>query len=71
MGDSVLIARSGEDLAALIMAARAADAMREHHIAAVRAGDHVGRDNLIVLGAALIALGAAGALLRNGHLIYS
>lgn len=45
--------------------------MRKHHIAAARAGDHIGRDDLIVLGASLIALGAAGALLRNGHLIYS
>src|ERR1700742_3010769 len=61
LGDRVL-----DDLAAGVGAAGRADAMRQPRAVAARAAIEAGLAGL-VLGAALVAAGARGSLLRDGH----
>src|SRR5690606_16770525 len=55
------------DLAALVVAAGSARAVRRHRLAAVRASDELHGRHLVVVGATHVALRSAGASLRDGH----
>lgn len=56
-----------DDFAALVEATGRAGAVRHARLAAVAASSEVRDDHLVVVGTAHIALGTAGAALRNSH----